>query len=393
MEIIKLKNEVEKYKKWLIEVRRDFHKHPELGQQEFRTMDKISNYLENMRIKYKNKIFNTGVIAEITGKDKNYTVALRADMDALPIVDKKKKSYSSVYSGKCHACGHDAHMSIALGVIKYFSDNKIIPPCNIRVLFQPAEETVGGAKPMIEEGALKDVDSIFGLHIDENLNTEKIGIKYGAMNASSDSLKIEICGKSCHGAYPSRGVDAILIASHIIIALQSIVSRGIDARESGVITIGTIDGGTQGNIIADKVKIVGTLRTLNEKTRNSMLEQIERIVRDIPKAFGGSGRFLREEGYIALINHNKEVDIIKENAVKLLGLDAVYEKKQSNMGVEDFSYFVENTAGAFFTLGAKNILKGIDAPAHNGLFDVDEDALVIGVVMQIMNIYSSYKYR
>lgn len=393
MEIIKLKNEVEKYKKWLIEVRRDFHKHPELGQQEFRTMDKISNYLENMRIEYKNKIFNTGVIAEITGKDKNYTVALRADMDALPIVDKKKKSYSSVYSGKCHACGHDAHMSIALGVIKYFSDNKIIPPCNIRVLFQPAEETVGGAKPMIEQGALKDVDAIFGLHIDENLNTGKIGIKYGAMNASSDSLKIEICGKSCHGAYPSRGVDAILIASHIIIALQSIVSRGIDARESGVITIGTIDGGTQGNIIADKVKIVGTLRTLNEKTRNSMLEQIERIVRDIPKTFGGSGRFLREEGYIALINHNKEVDIIKENAVKLLGLDAVYEKKQSNMGVEDFSYFVENTAGAFFTLGAKNILKGIDAPAHNGLFDVDEDALVIGVLMQIMNIYSSYKYR
>ncbi len=221
-----------------------------------------------------------------------------------------------------------------------------------------------------------------------------------------------------------------------MIALQSIVSRNCDARDSAVVTIGTINGGTQGNIIADKVQLVGTLRTLNPEVRAMALKRIEEIVTNIPKGFGGSGEFIREEGYTALINHDKEVDIIKENATELLGADKIYEKKVANMGVEDFAYFIENTytalinhdkevdiikenatellgadkiyekkvanmgvedfayfientPGAFFTLGVKNQDKGIDSPAHNGLFDIDEDALPIGVEMQIMNIYSS----
>ena len=217
--------------------------------------------------------------------------------------------------------------------------------------------------------------------------------RYGAMNASSDTLKINIYGKSCHGAYPSDGVDAILVASHVMIALQSIVSRNCDARNSAVVTIGTINGGTQGNIIADKVQLVGTLRTLNPEVRAMSLKRIEEIVTNIPKGFGGNGEFIREEGYTALINHDKEVDIIKENATKLLGADKIYEKKVANMGVEDFAYFIENTSGAFFTLGVKNQDKGIDSPAHNGLFDIDEDALPIGVEMQIMNIYSAYNKK
>lgn len=393
MDINNIKKLVEDEKQWLIDVRRDFHSHPELGQQEFRTMNKICEYLDEMGIYYKKGIFKTGIIAEIDGENSDYTIALRADIDALPIEDRKACDYSSKNKGVCHACGHDAHTTIALGIARYFAKNKIIPPCNLRFIFQPAEETVGGAKPMIKEGALENVDCVFGLHVDEYLPTGEIGIKYGAMNASSDTLKINIYGKSCHGAYPSDGVDAILEASHVMIALQSIVSRNCDARESAVVTIGTINGGTQGNIIADKVQLVGTLRTLNPEVRAMALRRIEEIVTNIPKSFGGSGEFIREEGYTALINHDKEVDIIKENATKLLGADKIYEKKVANMGVEDFAYFIENTLGAFFTLGVKNQAKGIDSPAHNGLFDIDEDALPIGVEMQIMNIYSAYNKK
>lgn len=393
MELEKIKRKAEEFNNWLIEVRRDFHSHPELGQEEYRTMQKICEYLDEMKIKYKSQVFKTGVIADIEGKDKNYTIAIRADIDALPIQDKKDCTYSSKNKGVCHACGHDAHTTIALGVAKYFSELGELPPCNIRFLFQPAEETVGGAKPMIAEGALEGVDCVFGLHVDEYLETGKIGIKYGAMNASSDTLKIKIKGKSCHGAYPSGGVDAIMVASHVMVALQSIVSRNIDARENGVITLGTIHGGTQGNIIAEEVELVGTLRTLDPEVRKKMLKRIEEIVTKLPIAFGGSGEFIREEGYAALINHDKEVDIVRKNGEILLGIENVFEKKLANMGVEDFAYFIENTPGAFYTLGIKNVSKGIDAPAHNGAFDIDEDALKIGVILQLMNIYLKYEEK
>lgn len=388
-----IKRKVEEIAEWLISVRRDFHSHPELGQQEFRTMNKICEYLDEMGISYKKEVFKTGIIAEIKGENSDYTIALRADIDALPIQDKKNCEYSSKNEGVCHACGHDAHTTIALGVVRYFAKNKIIPPCNLRFFFQPAEETVGGAKPMIKEGALENVNCVFGLHVDEYLETGKIGIKYGAMNASSDTLKIKIKGKSCHGAYPSNGVDAIMVASHVMVALQSIVSRNIDARENGVITLGTIHGGTQGNIIAEEVELVGTLRTLNPEVRKVMLKRIEEIVTQLPIAFGGKGEFIREEGYAALINHDEEVNIIKKNGEMLLGKENIFEKQLANMGVEDFAYFIENTPGAFFTLGIKNEAKGIDSPAHNGAFDIDEEALKIGVILQIMNIYLKYQNR
>lgn len=376
-------------KHWITEVRRDFHSHPELGMEEFRTMEQICNYLDEMNIKYVKNIANTGIVADIPGVDPSFTVALRADMDALPITDLKNTSYTSKNIGKCHACGHDAHMAIQLGVAKFFAENKIIPPFNLKLLFQPAEETVGGAKPMIIAGALENVDVIYGLHVDDSLEVGKIGIKYGAMNASSDTLKINIFGKSCHGAYPSNGVDAILIASHVIVALQSIVSRNIDARDSGVITIGKINGGTQGNIVANKVELIGTLRTLDSSVRETMLKRIDEIVTNIPLAFGGNGEFIREEGYTSLINHDKYVDLIKKNALFLLGENSIYEKKLANMGVEDFAYFLEKVPGAFFTLGIKN--KNITCTAHNGNFDIDEEALIYGVAIQLLNIYNSKK--
>ena len=385
-----LLQEVKDIEKWLIEVRRDFHQFPEVGEQEFRTMDKIVHYLEEMNIPYKKNIFKTGVVANIPGTDFDTTIAFRADMDALPILDLKKTDYASKNKGVCHACGHDTHMTMNLGIARYFFEKKIVPPCNIRLIFQPAEETVGGAKPMIEAGVLEGVDYIYGIHISEEIPAGQIMIKYGAMNASSDTLILKVKGKSCHGAYPGNGVDAIVIASNLIVALQTIVSRNIDSRESAVITIGKISGGTAGNIVADSVELRGTLRTLNPETRALALDKIKTLVETLPLAFGGTGEFLREEGYTSLINHDAALDIVKSNGIALLGKENVVESKVSKMGVEDFAYFLEKVPGAMFNVGSRNSLKNIVASAHNGAFDVDESSLSIGVAMEILNIYSTY---
>lgn len=384
---------VEQIYPWLKNVRRDFHMYPELGMEEIRTSKKIKEYLEEMNIKYQDKIANTGIVALIEGEDKNYTVAFRADMDALPIIDNKAVEYKSKNQGICHACGHDSHMTMNLGIAKYFYEKKIIPPCNIKLIFQPAEETVGGAKPMIKEGAMNGVDSIFGIHITEELEVGKIGIKYGAMNASSDTLKIKIIGKSCHGAYPSSGVDAIVVAAHLITAIQTIISRNTDARDSAVITFGVISGGTQGNIIAQEVELKGTLRTLDPEVRKNSIEKITQMVEILPLSFGAKGEFIREEGYTSLINNEKAVDIIKESSISLFGEESIYEKKRTNMGVEDFAYFTEVVSGAMFNVGIKNSKKGIEVPAHNGNFDIDEEGIKVGVMVQIENLYRAHKMK
>lgn len=392
MERDRLVEDIKKIEPWLVEVRRDFHRNPELSEKEFRTSEKIQSYLKEMGISFTPNIFNTGVIADIPGLDSSRTIAFRADMDALPINDLKDRDYASKNSGVCHACGHDAHMTMNLGIARYFYENKITPPCNIRLIFQPAEETVGGAKPMIEAGVLKDVDYIFGIHVSEEIEAGEIVFKYGAMNASSDTLKIQVKGKSCHGAYPSNGVDAIVIGANLIMALQTIISRNIDSRDSAVITIGTINGGTQGNIVADSVELKGTLRTLNPGVRKLALERIKELVETLPLAYGGKGVFIREEGYTSLINNDSAVDIIKANGIKLLGKENVIESKTSRMGVEDFAYFLEKVPGAMFYVGSGNRDRGIESPAHNGGFDIDESALAVGVAMEVMNLYSAYEH-
>ncbi len=388
MDINYVKEQVSKLSDWLVQVRRDFHQNPELGTFEFRTHDKICSYLEEMGISYRTS-FNTGVIGDIEGENKDITIAFRGDIDALPILDLKNKEYASKNENVCHACGHDAHTTIVLGIAKYFYETKTKPPVNIRLIFQPAEETVGGALPMIEDGALEGVNMIYGLHVDDGMSVGSVGVKYNAMNASSDTLNIKIHGKSSHGATPNNGVDAILLASHVMIALQSIVSRNIDSRESGVITIGKINGGTAGNVISDLVQLTGTLRTLNPEIRKTMKDKILEIVETLPKALGGKGEINIEPGYASLINHDENVEIVRKSAVELFGEENVRILEKPTMGVEDFAYFVEQRKGAFFRLGIRNEEKGIACAAHNGNFDIDERALAFGVMMQIANIYNS----
>lgn len=380
----------EKIKDWLIKVRRDFHMYPELGMQEFRTSEKIVEYLDEMGIEYKKGITNTGIVGIIRGKKEGKTVALRADMDALPIDEKNEVVYKSKIEGRMHACGHDAHMAIVLGAAKILNKMKNDLKGNVKLFFQPAEETVGGAKLMIEEGVMKEpkVDAVFGLHVAPEISVGKIGIRYGKMNASSYSMKIIIHGESIHGAYPHSGIDAIVIASHVVTALQSIVSRNVDPRKSAVVTIGSIHGGICGNIIADKVEMVGTIRVLDYKTGEKVLNRIKEIVENVSKSFGGKGEVIIEEGYISLINDNDMVDIVGINAEKLLGKKNIKIIEETSLGVEDFGYFLQESPGAYFRLGCGNVKKGIIHDGHHHLFDIDEDCLSIGVALQVLNVLS-----
>ena len=234
---------IEKNNQWFINTRRELHKIPELDFELPKTVAYVTSLLDEMGLTYKTGVGKSGIVVDIEGKNKDITIALRADMDALPILECGNKEYSSTISGHMHACGHDVHTAILLGVAKTISENRDSLPCNVRLLFQPAEETTGGALPMIEDGCLEGVDAIFGLHVDPTIECGVIGIKYGAYCASSTDVIIEVEGKSCHGAYPSQGIDAIVATCGIVTNLQSVISRNIDSRDSAVLSFGKIIGG------------------------------------------------------------------------------------------------------------------------------------------------------
>ena len=384
-----MKEKIKLIEKWLIDIRRDFHQHPELGFEEFRTSAKIEEYLTQMGLEV-HHIAKTGIYADIKGGDSSLKIALRADIDALPIQDNKTCSYRSTIAGKMHACGHDAHTTILLGVAKILSQTP--PPCDIRLMFQPAEETDGGALPMIEEGVLEGVNGVLGLHVDTELPVGQIAIKHGAMNASSDMITIKLFGKSGHAAYPDKGVDTIVMAASLIQNLQTIISRNIDGRTSAVLSLGTIHGGVARNVIADSVVIEGTIRTLDPVVREYVNTKVEKMISDTASLFGGRGEYIRQQGYTSLINHDSVVDIIKSVGAVILGAENVITKKLPNMGVEDFAYFLEEREGAFFYLGVGNKSKNISAPGHDKDFDIDENALILGVELQLANINAFYQH-
>jgi len=380
-------------KDWLIDVRRDLHKTPELGMEEFITKHKIKKYLDEIGIDYTESKNHTGIVGNILNPTAKKTIALRADIDALPIEEKNESTYKSIHNGKMHACGHDAHTAILLGVAKVLSSIKDQLNVNVKLFFQPAEETVGGAQFMIEDGCLDNpkVDYVLGLHVMPSVDTGYIEVKYNTLNASTDTIKITVNGKQAHGAYPENGVDAIVIGAHIITALQTIVSRNIAPTNSAVLSLGIIKGGIKENIVCDKVEISGTLRTLNPETRSFAKERIHQIVKDVSSSFGGIGTVEIEQGYAPLVNDNFVVDVIKEQGKSLLGEDKVLIKEHPSLGAEDFSFFLENTKGAFFHLGCKNVEKGITSPLHTADFNIDEDCLPIGVAIHIMNLFALSK--
>lgn len=376
----------------LVNIRRDLHKNPELSQNEFRTQKKIRDYLNHWGIE-NYPCADTGVVGIIRGKHTGKTVGLRGDIDALPINEKNDKPYCSVNPKVMHACGHDAHTTVLLGVgkiIKELADSKESIAGAVKLFFQPAEETVGGGERMVKDGCMENphVDYVLGLHVIPYIDVGKIELKYGKLNASTDSIKIKLFGKQAHGAYPDNGTDAIAMAGSVITSLQTIVSRNISPLNSIVISLGRISGGVKDNIIADEVEITGTLRALDDEIRNFAKQRISDIVINTAAAYGGHGTVDFYDGYQALINNDEVVNVIKETAEKVLGKENIVFKEFPSLGAEDFSYFSDVAKGGFFHLGCGNKGKGITASIHTEDFDIDEECLKVGVLMQVYNVIS-----
>ena len=374
---------IDEINKQVITIRQDLHAHPELSGHEEHTKYLVKGILEASGYEIKESDKHFGLIADLKVDENAKTVAIRADMDALPIEEQTGKPYASKEKGIMHACGHDSHTAIALGTAIAMATHKDDLPGNIRFIFQPSEESKeGGSVEMIEDGALEGVSGIFGLHAYPYLNSGEIGYKYGVMMASADIFTIEIFGKSAHGARPHEGVDAILVTSMIVNSLNHIVSRMIDPLHPAVISLGTIEGGKASNIICDHVLLKGTVRTINEEIRNNIPQMMEASIEGISKSMGAKYKFDYEFGQPELINHDEMVDIIVEEAEKIIGKEKCIDLVDPVMGGEDFSEYLKLVPGAFFRLGTCDEEKKTCVPQHNSRFDVDDDALQVG--MKIM---------
>ena len=364
-------------KDYIISTRRDIHKHPELSFQEFRTSKLVSEQLKSFGIKVIENVGKTGVVGILEGAAAGKTIAMRADMDALPIQETNDVSYKSIHKGVMHACGHDAHTAMLLGAAKVLSENKKNIKGRIKFIFQPAEEGYGGARYMIEDGAIENVEEIFGLHVWNYQESGTIGIKDGPVMAAADMFTINIKGKGGHGATPQGTVDCVVVASHLVQALQTIVSRNTNPIESTVITIGQINGGYNFNIIADSITLKGTTRAYTEKNRELIKVRMNEIIVGIEKMFNASISLDYKDGYPPVINNSALTEKLKSIATQIVS-DKVIAPYLS-MGGEDFSYFANKIPGCFFFLGsAPKDREPMSTPQHCSHFDIDEDVLTIG---------------
>ncbi len=370
----------------LIEQRRDFHKHPELANREERTSRIIAERLKALGMdEIRTNVAHHGIVALLKGGKTGGVVAVRADFDALPINETMDVPYKSLNPGVKHACGHDVHASVQLGVAEVLSKMREQIPGTIKFIFQPAEEgppvgEEGGATMMIKEGALENPKpiAIFGLHTTTEIDAGKVGFRAGPAQASSEMFDLTIKGKMAHAAMPQKGVDTILVAAECVTALQSIKSRRLDSFEPVIITIGTIHGGNRRNIITPEVKMEGTVRTLSEEVRSRIKELMKQTLDGVTAAYGATYDLQMIEGTVVVMNDPKLVETTLPSMRRALGETNVINIPQ-RMGAEDFSYYQKVIPGFFYRLGSGNIAKKIVAEAHTPEFDVDEECLVAGV--------------
>ena len=370
----------------VIELRRWLHQHPEKGFNEFKTSDFICNYLDQLNISYK-KSDKTGIIAEINTGRAGKTIALRADIDALPVVEETNLPFKSQNQGFMHACGHDSHTAMLMATIKFVKEHLNEYKGSFRFLFQAAEETPpGGAIALINDGALKGVDYVYGLHCSPELPVGSISVIDGPMMAAADKFEATIIGKGGHGASPHQTVDAVVLTAQVINNLQTIVSRNVNPQHAAVLTIGQISGGFRFNVIAEKVKLGGTIRTLLPEVRELVKAKMQNIIKNTVKAQGGDYEFTYTNGYPPLINHKESVDVLRKVGKELLGERNVKEIPFASMLGEDFAYYVEQKPGSFFRLGTK-LRQGEQYPLHHSKFTIDEDALEYGIKMFVGLLY------
>ena len=382
---IKILPEVVAIKDEIIANRRDFHKHPELRFEEHRTAKVIAEKLESYGIDIKTGIGKTGVVGDLYDKDGGKTIALRADMDALPVQETSDVSYKSQNEGIMHACGHDGHMAMLLGAAKILLQNKDRLSGNIRFIFQPAEEGEGGARYMIADGCLENVDEIYGMHLWNYQPYGEIGVKSGPIMAAADIFDITIKGIGGHGAMPQGTVDAIVVASNLIINLQTIVSRNTDPLQSTVITVGKINGGHGFNVIADEVKLRGTVRAMTEENRQMVKTRMQETIDGVAKSTGAKIVMDYQEGYPPTINDTDASQKVVQAADKIVSKGTI--EPYLTMGAEDFSYYLQKIPGCFFFIGsAPSDKKLMSVPHHCSHFDIDERALLVGTSMFVQLI-------
>ena len=378
---INIKKEIQKISEHIYSYRRDFHQYPELSFQEYRTAETISKHLESFGIEHRTEVGKTGVVGEIVFGD-GPTIALRADMDALPIQEVGDLKYKSKNEGVMHACGHDGHMAILLGAANALSKNQKLKKGKVRFIFQPAEEGAGGARYMIKDGCLDQVDEIYGLHLWNYQPVGEIGVKNGPIMAAADMFDIIIKGKGGHGATPQGTVDAIVVASNLITMLQTIVSRNTNPLDNTVVTIGEINGGQNFNVIADEVRLTGTTRAYTENNRNMIKKRMQNIIDGVSKSFGAEIVLKYKEGYPPTVNHEDPTKLVLEASSMVVGKGAGYP--YLSMGGEDFSYYLQKVPGCFFFVGSapdkNNILS---TPHHCSHFDIDERSLLIGASVYV----------
>lgn len=366
-------------KEYVTEQRRYFHAHPELGREEVNTTKYLTEELRKMGIQVQTFDDITGCVGIIQGNHPGKTVMLRADIDALPMQEADTtKPYASRNTGVMHACGHDCHMAMLLGAAKILSLHREEIYGTVKFLFQMAEEIGTESRHYVEKGVLDDVDAIFGMHIWALLEAGTANFEDGERMACSDRFTITIRGRSAHGSAPNEGADAVAAAAGVVMALQTLVSRKNDPQNTFVLTVGMMNGGTQSNIIADRVELVGTTRTFNKEFRKTLPDLIGETAEKIAAGYGCEAESAYFFGPAPLINEHKELNDIARGAVaKIMGTEALVPMEKQ-MGAEDFSVYLDKTPGVFGFLGARNLNKGICCAHHTTAFEVDEDVLPDG---------------
>jgi amidohydrolase len=377
----KIKELSAQYVHEVISFRRHLHAHPELSYQEFNTAKFIADQLRSFGMEPQEGIAGTGVVVLIEGKNPTKkTIALRADIDALPITELNSVEYKSKNNGVMHACGHDVHTSSLLGTAKILNQLKNEFDGSVKLIFQPGEEkNPGGASMMIKEGVLKNPnpESIIGQHVFPLLPVGKVGFREGKYMASSDEIYLKVIGKGGHGATPELTIDPVVIASYIIIALQQIISRNASPKQPTVLTFGKISAEGATNIIPDEVNIAGTFRALDEKWRAEGLQKIKKMAESLAEGMGGKCEVDIHHGYPYLENNPMLTKSIKQAAEEYVGKENVVDIDLT-LGSEDFAYYSQVIPASFYRLGTRNEAKGITSYVHTPTFDIDEDALKIG---------------
>ncbi|KST62983.1 M20 family metallopeptidase [Mastigocoleus testarum] len=374
----------------LLEIRRHIHSHPELSGQEYQTAAFVAGVLSSTGLHVEEGVGKTGVIGELEGNgNSKRTLAIRTDMDALPIQERTGLDFASRNEGIMHACGHDVHTTVGLGTAMILAEMTQHLSGNIRFLFQPAEEIAQGANWMVQDGAMNDVSAILGVHVFPSIAGGSIGLRYGALTAAADELEIVILGESGHGARPHEAIDAIWIASQVITTLQQAISRTQNPLRPVVLSIGQINGGKAPNIIADQVTLVGTVRSLHPETRQQLPKWIEEIVGNVCQAYGAKYQVDYRQGVPSVQNDYDITQILQSAGEEAWGSDRIQVLPEPSLGAEDFSVYLQHAPGSMFRLGVGFKDREINHPLHHPQFEVDESAIITGVVTLA---YTAYKY-